>query len=208
MTPVSFKQVELIQTAYTPAQLLSAPIPQVAFIGRSNVGKSSLINTLLGRKNLAHTSSKPGKTLSINYFSVENSICFVDLPGYGYAKVSHSEKSRANGLLDAFFAENSSLRLLCLLIDSRRGFSSIDLKMIEKIMTFPVRILTIATKVDKITVSEQKNLLFKHQKDFELSLIPFSVKRQVHRDKLLDLIFKLTEVDHVFIKRPKGNEAG
>jgi len=202
MTSVTFNQVELIRTAYTPAQLLTQSIPQVAFIGRSNVGKSSLINTLLGKKNLARTSSKPGKTLSINYFAVENKICFVDLPGYGYAKVCQSEKKRSNELLDAFFTENLSVKLLCLLIDSRRGFLDIDLEMIEKIMIFPIRILTIATKVDKISHSEQKNLLFKHQKDFDLSLIPFSVKRQAHRDKLLDVIFKLTEVDHVFVKRP------
>ena len=177
MNSVSFKHVELVRTAYTPEQILGGAKPQVAFIGRSNVGKSSLINTLLGRKNLARTSSKPGKTLSINYYDVDNTLCFVDLPGYGYAKVSRTEKKRAGDLLDAFMNQSPSLKLLCLLIDSRRGFSPIDLEFAEKMMRLPVSILTIATKVDKLSFSEQKNLLFTYQKDFELSLIPFSVKR-------------------------------
>ncbi len=205
MNSFSFKKVELIRTAYIPSQLLKDSIPQVAFIGRSNVGKSSLINHLLGRKKMAQTSGKPGKTLSVNYYRIDDCICFVDLPGYGYAKVSHSEKKRASELLDAYFS-NSSLKLLCLLLDSRRGLLDIDLMMLEKIMQKTSRILTIATKIDKITFSEKKSLLFKHQKEFNLSLIPFSVKSQVFRDELLDVIFKITEVDHVFIKRSESNE--
>ena len=115
MNSVYFNTVELIRTAYEPSQLLHTSQPQVAFIGRSNVGKSSLINHLVGRKKLAHTSVKPGKTLSINYYSVENRICFVDLPGYGYAQVSHQERERASQLLQAYLTDDLKLKLVCLL---------------------------------------------------------------------------------------------
>lgn len=202
MSSVSFNQVELFRTAYTPEQLLIDPLPQVAFVGRSNVGKSSLINHLMGRKKMAHTSSKPGKTLSINYYRIDNQMFFVDLPGFGYAKVSQTEKKRASELWTGYFQSNPSLKILCFLIDSRHGFTAIDLEMLEKVLTIPVQILTIATKVDKITFSKLNSLLFKHQNDFNLSLIPYSVQQQAFRDKLLDIIFKTTEVDHVFIKRP------
>jgi GTP-binding protein len=202
MNPVFFKQVELFRTAYTPEQLLFDDLPQVAFIGRSNVGKSSLINHLMGRKKMAHTSSKPGKTLSINYYRIEERFYFVDLPGFGYAKVSQSEKKRAQELWEGFFQGNPALRALCFLIDSRHGFTAIDMEMLEKVLTSSVQILTIATKVDKISFSKQNSLLFKHQNDFNLSLIPYSVQHQAYRDKLLEIILKTTEVDHVFIKRP------
>lgn len=202
-----FNKVELIRTAYTPSQLLIHSLPQVAFIGRSNVGKSSLINQLIGRKKMAQTSGKPGKTLSVNYYLLDDAVVFVDLPGYGYAKVSQSERVRAGEMLDAYF-DKSRLKLLCLLLDSRRGLMDIDLEMLEKMMQKPIRILTIATKIDKLSFSEKKSLLLKHQKEFNLSLIPFTVKSQACRDELLDLIFNITEVDHVFIKRSQSNETG
>lgn len=171
------KKVELVKTVFNKKNILQDEIPKIVFMGRSNVGKSSLINKLIRRKNLARSSSKPGKTVSINYFNINDRFYFVDLPGYGYSKIPKNERMRVGDLIDDFFDNSSNLGLILLLIDSRRGFMDIDLETLAQISKKNVKILTIFTKSDKLSKSELINQLKKYQKSYELNVIPFSTKK-------------------------------
>lgn len=172
---MNFKKTRLAGTFFNLAQLPDDPRPKVLFFGRSNVGKSSLINTVLGHK-IAKTSSTPGKTLSINYYLVDEKLLFVDMPGYGFAKVAKSEAARVRKLIGDFLQQVRNVRLVALLIDSRRGFLPHDLDTLEQIMEKNFPILTILTKSDKISFSEQKNLVTKLHKNSGLHAISFSTK--------------------------------
>lgn len=171
------KKVELVKTVFNKKNILQDEIPKIVFMGRSNVGKSSLINKLIRRKNLARSSSKPGKTVSINYYNINGRFYFVDLPGYGYSKIPKNERMRVGDLIDDFFDNSNNLGLILLLIDSRRGFMDIDLETLAQISKKNVKILTIFTKSDKLSKSELINQLKKYQKSYELNVIPFSTKK-------------------------------
>lgn len=127
---------------------------EFAFIGRSNVGKSSLINSLLGRKSLARTSAQPGKTQTVNYYKVNNEIYFVDLPGYGYAKVSKEIKEKWLRMTDRYFTTSKMLRVVFQLIDIRHEPTKLDVDMYRKLCGFGFCPLIIATKADKIKKSQ------------------------------------------------------
>ena len=145
-------QPELIldTTAYTIDQLLSVDIPQLALAGRSNVGKSSLINALAGRRKLAKVSSTPGKTRSVNYYRVSPwELCLVDLPGYGYAKASKSEREKWARLLEKYLSDCQSLKALVLLIDSRLEPQAIDLHLLDYAKGIGLPVLPVLTKADK-----------------------------------------------------------
>ena len=145
-------QPELIldTTAYTIDQLLSNDIPQLALAGRSNVGKSSLINALAGRRKLAKVSSTPGKTRSVNYYRVSPwELCLVDLPGYGYAKASKSEREKWARLLEKYLSDCQSLKALVLLIDSRLEPQAIDLHLLDYAKGIGLPVLPVLTKADK-----------------------------------------------------------
>jgi GTP-binding protein len=176
---MNIRQAELAGTYFAPEQLPADSRPKVLFFGRSNVGKSSLINALLERR-LARTSSTPGKTLSVNYYRVEASavreLLFVDLPGYGYARVSKGEAQRVRRLIAGFLGQAANVRLAVLLIDSRHGFLPPDLETLAQIVGKSMPILTILTKSDKISLSQQRNLIAKLQKQFGLLAIPFSIR--------------------------------
>ena len=131
---MTIKESKLARTSFTSKELVCDDMYKIAFIGRSNVGKSSLINKILHRRNLARTSSKPGKTVSVNYFLINNEFYFVDLPGYGYAKISKQEKHRVRLLMTAFFEKVKNLKLIIILIDSRRGFTSPDLEILPQLV--------------------------------------------------------------------------
>ncbi|MBQ7600494.1 MAG: YihA family ribosome biogenesis GTP-binding protein [Clostridia bacterium] len=134
-------------------------IPQVAFSGRSNVGKSSLINSLLGRKSLARVSAEPGKTITINFYDIDGRLYFVDLPGYGYAKRTKADQEKWSSLTDGFFTSNrniDSVKLICQLIDSRTGPTRDDLAMIDYLQQTGMPYVTVATKYDKLNASEKK----------------------------------------------------
>lgn len=134
-------------------------LPEIAFAGKSNVGKSSLINGLLRRKALARTSSQPGKTQTINFYLVENQLYFVDLPGYGYAKVSKSEKERWAKMIDDYLHTRQTLLQVILLVDGRHEPSANDIQMLEWIRSFGYKPFVIATKMDKLGKQQQaKNL--------------------------------------------------
>jgi GTP-binding protein len=138
------------------------PMPQVAFSGRSNVGKSSLINTLLNRKGLARVSSAPGKTITINFYDVDKKLFLVDMPGYGYAKRSPQEKQQRSDLTDGYFRKNPNrdlLKLVIQLIDCKTGPTDDDLLMLNWLNANNVPYLIVATKIDKLNKTELKNQL-------------------------------------------------
>lgn len=149
-------------SAGLPKQFPSDPVPQVAFSGRSNVGKSSLINTLLGRKSLARVSSAPGKTITINFYDVDKKLYLVDLPGYGFAKRSPEDKKRWSALTDGYFTDNKNIDRLTLvlqLIDSRVGPTKDDEMMLEFLRAAELPFVVVATKIDKLNATERKKNL-------------------------------------------------
>ncbi len=159
-------------------------MPEIAFAGKSNVGKSSLINALMNRKSLARTSSQPGKTQTINFYNINNELYFVDLPGYGYAKVSQQEKEKWGKMVERYLHQSRVLRAVFLLIDIRHDPSANDRIMYDWII--------IATKADKINRSQlQKQIKAVRQGlgvDRDTIVIPFSAQTKQGRDEIYDLI--------------------
>jgi len=187
------RDVTLVHTVFKAGDLIHDDRPQVIFVGRSNVGKSSLINSLLRRRNLARTSSTPGKTVSINYYLINGRFYFVDLPGYGYAKIPRSERKRVNDLMMRFFAGSRDPALVVQLIDARRGFMEADLEILEKILENRPNILTVMTKSDKISSSILATQTQKYQTLYDLHIVPFSVKSGSSREIVWEHIQRALE---------------
>lgn len=187
---MTIKTSKLEKTSYSERELILDKTKKIAFIGRSNVGKSSLINKLLNRKNLAKTSSTPGKTVSINYYLINDEFYFVDLPGYGYAKISKKESQRVKNLMARFFKTVKNLKLIIILIDSRRGFSDPDIEILSQFIDKNFKILTVFTKSDKISSSELVNQKTNLQNTFGLKVISFSIKSNNNREEILKNINK------------------
>lgn len=165
--------------------------PEIALSGRSNVGKSSLINTLLGRKSLARVSSAPGKTITINYYDIDKKLYLVDLPGYGYAKRSQSSKRSWSTLTEDYFLKNPSrdaIRLVIQLIDIRTGPTEDDVMMINWMIDAGVSFIVVATKTDKLSKTALANALSDLQKDYfegtGIEVIPFSSVTRDGKDEL------------------------
>ncbi len=156
---INTNNVSLKISAGRPSQFLRNPVPQIAFSGRSNVGKSSLINTLLGRKSLARVSSAPGKTITVNFYDVDSKLFLVDLPGYGYAKRTAQEQLVWSSLVDGYFTKNPNfdlLRLVVQLVDSRIGYTKDDIDMISFMNEMDVPYVIVATKTDKLNKTERQ----------------------------------------------------
>lgn len=156
---INTNNVSLKISAGNASQFLRNPIPQIAFSGRSNVGKSSLINTLLNRKGLARVSSAPGKTITVNFYDVDGKLFLVDLPGYGYAKRTAQEQLKWSGLVDGYFTKNPNIdlvKLVCQLVDSRIGYTKDDIDMISYMNQTDVPYIIIATKTDKLNKTERE----------------------------------------------------
>jgi len=147
---LNLHKTDLKITAGLPWQLIKGGTPQVAFVGRSNVGKSSLINSLLGRKKLARVSSEPGKTITVNYYDVDSKLCLVDLPGYGFARRAKSDISKWSSLTDHYFVDNSALAFVLQLIDIRVGITEDDKMMLGYLEHYNVPYMVVATKCDKL----------------------------------------------------------
>lgn len=182
----------------TPKQLKPSDLPEVAFSGRSNVGKSSLINKILNRKALAKVSSQPGKTITINFFNIVNSR-LVDLPGYGYAKVSPGEKRRWADLMDAYFSTNRNIALVVQLVDMRHKPSQLDLEMIDYLEQMGYEFVIALTKSDKLNKTQTKERLdsLKHELSFlekEPTMIPVSSLKGDGIDELKNYISLKVEV--------------
>lgn len=182
--------VKLEITAGCKNQFPNNNLPQIAFVGKSNVGKSSLINTMVYRKALAHTSNSPGKTRTINFYNLESNLYFVDLPGYGYARASKTEIAKWSQLIETYLSSSKNLRLVLLLIDIRHAPGKNDKMMYDWLKFYNVNTVIVATKADKI-----KNSAFdKHIADIRESLgadefiLPFSSAKKFNRDALWKLI--------------------
>lgn len=146
---------EFLVSATRPEQFPEAGLPEVAFIGRSNVGKSTLLNALTGQRNLAYSSSTPGRTQAVNFFRVEERFLFVDLPGYGYARAPKSIKDSWQQLIEDYLLQRERLALSVLLLDARRGWMESDLQLKEWLEHHQRSYLVVATKVDKLNQRER-----------------------------------------------------
>lgn len=190
----------LKMSAGLPKQFPADRLPQVAFSGRSNVGKSSLINSLLGRKSLARVSGEPGKTITVNFYDIDKKLYLVDLPGYGYAKRSPEDKKRWSALTDGFFTKNpniDSLKLVCQLIDSRTGATGDDLDMLYYLCETGTPHILVATKTDKLNATETKEFLAgvaEEELTKNLPLILYSAKTNRGRDDLWRKIYATTGI--------------
>lgn len=194
---ININNAELFTTVGASKQFPRDPKPQVALSGRSNVGKSSLINTLLGRKSLARVSSAPGKTITINYYGIDKKMYLVDLPGYGYAKRSKESKKVWSSLTEDFFLKNPSsdaLRLVIQLIDVRTGPTEDDIMMINWLIDMDIPFTVVCTKTDKLSNNQLKEAMDKLNKEYfsdaGIELLPFSSITRAGKDELWKKIFE------------------
>lgn len=152
---MNFNQVSFIDSVFSLRQLPEPLYPEIAFAGRSNVGKSSLINKLIKRKNLVKTSSKPGKTRSLNFFEVKESMFLVDLPGYGFAQVNKQIRSEWEGLISGYLLERETLACVVVIIDLRHALKNTDREMIDWLLYNNIPALPVYTKADKLSKNKQ-----------------------------------------------------
>lgn len=144
----------IIISAVSPAQYPDTGLPEIALAGRSNVGKSSFINTLLNRKNLARTSGKPGKTQQLNFYNIDDTLHFVDVPGYGYAKVSKTERAKWGQMIETYLTTRETLRAVVSLVDMRHEPTQDDIQMYQFLKYYQIPVIVVATKADKIPKSK------------------------------------------------------
>ena len=163
---------EFLLSASTKRQFPAETLPEIAFAGRSNVGKSTLINSLLNRKKLVKTSATPGKTQLINFFRVNDKFYFVDLPGYGYAKVPESVRRKWQDLVEAYLSERKTLRNVVLIIDSRHNPTKQDRQLLEWLKYFQRPSLIVASKIDKLKRGQVKNHLQKIKNNLSIESAP------------------------------------
>ena len=190
------KQVELQHVCGITSKLPDTGQVEVAFAGKSNVGKSSLINALMNRKSLARTSAQPGKTQTINFYNINETMYLVDLPGYGYAKVSQSEKEKWGKMIERYLHTSKDLKAVFLLIDIRHDPSANDKMMYDWILNNGYEPIIIATKLDKIKRSQVQKCLKVIREELKLTkgtkIIPYSAETKQGRDEIWTLIAELT----------------
>lgn len=189
--PINFGKAEFIRSAGTREQFLWDGLPQFAFAGRSNVGKSSVINRLLGRKNLAYVGASPGKTTQVNYYLVDGRAYLVDLPGYGYAKVSKAEKERWGRLMESYFRE-ALITVGVLIVDARHEPTVNDLTMHSWFRETGCPEIVVANKLDKLKKSQIDPALTLIRETLELregdNLLPFSAEKGTGKEELIRLL--------------------
>lgn len=188
---INVQNAALQITAGLPKQFPRKAIPQIAFSGRSNVGKSSLINTLLGRKALARVSSAPGKTITVNFYNVDEKLFLVDLPGYGFAKRPPAEKAAWSALTDGYFTNNPNgdlIKLVVQLIDARVGATKDDLMMLDWLMQSEIPFIVVTTKMDKLNKTDSAKVIPALRASAELheeiAVIPFSSETRAGKQEL------------------------
>ena len=190
---MNLQNVEFLISAASPKDFPQNRMPEIAFAGKSNVGKSSVINRLLQRKNFARVGEKPGKTIHVNYFTVDKSCYFVDLPGYGFAKVSQAEKERWSRLMEDFFAAGR-IDLGILIVDARHAPTNNDITMARWFLDSGCPFVVVANKLDKLKKSEILPNLQTILEDLELPedcpVIAFSAEKGDGRDELIKYIFR------------------
>jgi GTP-binding protein len=190
---------EFVLSAKGPAHYPPAVLPEIAFAGRSNVGKSSLINTLLNRKRLARTSNTPGRTQEINFFRVNDRFAFIDLPGYGYAKVPGSIRKQWGPMVETYLRERDTLHLVVLILDVRRDPSEEDLQLIQWLPFYQIPFLIVLTKRDKVSNNEftdrRRRIEEKIGFSPETPLVAFSAKTGAGKESLWREIRKAVGAD-------------
>lgn len=194
---VNWNLAQFVRSAAKPADFPRDGLPQVVFAGRSNVGKSSVINRLLNRKNFARVGSAPGKTTHINYFCIDQKLYLVDLPGYGYAKVSKQEKERWGRLIEAWFTDTRRMALGMLIVDARHRPTADDCTMAQVFLSSEKPFIVVANKLDKLKRSEIEGNSQLIRETLALPnavpLILFSAERGAGRAELLGQILKCLE---------------
>ena len=189
---INFNKVEFILSAASEKQFVRDGMPQLAFAGRSNVGKSSVINRLVNRKNFARVGASPGKTSQINYFKIDGKLYLVDLPGYGYAKVPQKEKERWGRLMEAYFAAPDTLTFGVMLVDARHAPTANDVVMANYFLQSGKPFVVVANKLDKLKKSEIAPNLARIREVLQLPdairLIPFSAEKGAGKNELLSAI--------------------
>ena len=188
MKALNVNKAEFVKSAAEPSQFINSSVPAVAFAGKSNVGKSSVINRLLNRKNFARVGAEPGKTVHVNYFLIDGRVYLIDLPGYGYAKVSQAEKERWGKLMEDFFAAGL-FSLGVMIVDARHKPTADDVTMARWFQNSGCRLVVVANKLDKLKKSEIEPNLSRIRETLDLSedvlLIPFSAEKGQGREQLL-----------------------
>ena len=194
---INLQNAEFVLSATTPKAFLRNDMPQIAFAGRSNVGKSSVINRLLNRKNFARVGAAPGKTIHINYFEIDNTFYLVDLPGYGYAKVSKSERDRWGKLMESYCADPELMSLGIMIVDSRHKPTADDCTMAQWFKDTGCPFVVVANKLDKLKKSEIEPNLQRVREVLELDdavkVVPFSAEKGDGKQDLLQIIFDSLE---------------
>ncbi len=190
---MNFHNVSFLISAAAAKDFPGTRLPEIAFAGKSNVGKSSVINRILNRKNFARVGDKPGKTIHVNYFTVDGKAYFVDLPGYGYAQVSQSEKERWGRLMESYFA-SGRIDLGILIVDSRHAPTNNDITMARWFLDSGCPFVVVANKLDKLKKSEIEPNLATIREDLELPeacpVIPFSAEKGTGKDELVKHILR------------------
>lgn len=193
---MNFQKVEFLISAANPKDFPKVRLPEIAFAGKSNVGKSSVINRILQRKNFARVGEKPGKTIHVNYFTIDSKCYFVDLPGYGYAKVSQSEKERWGKLMENYFAANR-IDLGVMIVDARHAPTNNDITMARWFLDSGCPFVVVANKLDKVKKSQVESTLKTIREDLELPedcpIISFSAEKGSGRDELMRYILAVSE---------------
>lgn len=193
---MNLNNVEFLISAASPKDFPARRMPEIAFAGKSNVGKSSVINRVLNRKNFARVGEKPGKTIHVNYFVVDRKCYFVDLPGYGYAKVSQAEKDRWGKLMESYFAADR-IDLGVMIVDARHAPTNNDITMARWFIDSGCPFVVIANKLDKVKKSEIAGNLETIRQDLELpeecEVIPFSAEKGTGKEDLVNRILRAAE---------------
>lgn len=191
---INLQKAEFILSAASEKGFLHDGLPQVAFAGRSNVGKSSVINCLLNRKNFARVGASPGKTIHINYFKIDSAFYLVDLPGYGYAKVSKGERDRWGKLMESYFAHPELMTLGVTIVDARHKPTADDVTMVQWFRDTGCPLIVVANKLDKLKKSEiapnLQQIRDVLQLEDDVPVVPFSAEKRTGKEELLGLIFK------------------
>ncbi|MBQ9663211.1 MAG: YihA family ribosome biogenesis GTP-binding protein [Oscillospiraceae bacterium] len=195
MAELNLNNAEFIRSAAAPKQFIRSPLPKIAFAGRSNVGKSSVINRLLNRRQFAKVGATPGKTVHVNYFMIDGKLYFIDLPGYGFAKVSQSERDRWAKLMENFFADSLAFDFGVLIVDARHKPTADDRQMTTFFQQSGHPFLVVANKLDKLKKSEIEPSLALIRETLGLNedtaLIPFSAEKGDGREALLRQLLRL-----------------
>ena len=178
-------------SAVRPAQYPKGNLPEIVLVGKSNVGKSSFINTMLNRKNLARTSNTPGKTRQINFYNIDSNFYFVDLPGYGYSKLSKEEQINMGKFIEDYLQKSRNIKLIILLLDIRHNPTQDDLLMYKYILKTNLPFMIVANKADKIAVTKVDSVIEDLKKELGISfttLIPFSSERKIYTENAWEII--------------------